>query len=111
GTESVVREWRARGCRVEHIDLDRIPVRVFDRAPPDEPAVSLGPRSITTAPKFATEIVAILLADLVGFSSLTDDQIPSFIEHVLGAIARLVATTSYPPVINESRGDGYLLIF
>ncbi len=101
GTESVVREWRARGCRVEHIDLERH----------EEAAVSLGPRQIAAPQKFATEIVAILLADLVGFSSLADDQIPLFIEHVLGAIARLIAATNYPPVLNESRGDGYLLIF
>ena len=53
----------------------------------------------------------MLFADVVGYSNLTEEQIPRFAERFMGAAADLVAKTDYPPVIGNTWGDAIYLVF
>ena len=47
----------------------------------------------------------MLFADAVGYSRLSEQQIPLFFEHYAGAIARLNSVTDHPAVHLETAGD------
>jgi class 3 adenylate cyclase len=57
------------------------------------------------------QVVGLLFADVRGFSTLSDDEIPLFVEGVLGAIADELSRATRPPLIANTWGDGLYLVF
>jgi class 3 adenylate cyclase len=57
------------------------------------------------------EIVAILFADLVGFSKLKEEQYPSYIEGFLGTLARRLASCPFVPIYKNIWGDAICFVF
>jgi class 3 adenylate cyclase len=57
------------------------------------------------------QIVGLLFADAVGFSKLSEEEIPRFVEHFLGAIGTLLQTTADAPVLKNTWGDGLYFVF
>jgi class 3 adenylate cyclase len=57
------------------------------------------------------EIVAILFADAVNFSRLTDDQLPSYLNDFVGLIARMAEDVGVQPVATNTWGDGFYFVF
>jgi len=109
GTASVVEDWRRRGHEVQIIDVrellrqsgGEIEARSDDLpSPPNRPDMPDAPR-----------IMAILFADAVQFSKLTESQVPRFVEHFLGAIGKLADEAECPPVARNTWGDGLYLVF
>lgn len=89
--------WARSGRRRAVVSIERPPPV---RRPPvnrDEP------------PKRAMK--AMLFADVQGFGTLRDDQIPAFIEMVMGRMARAVEWLAAPPTHVETWGDGLFLVF
>jgi class 3 adenylate cyclase len=115
GASSVVEHWRARGYRPEIIDLAKI------RAGAKEPAgekfkrerenVKSPPEIPPSAGGFGSRLVSILFADAVGFSKLTELEVPLFVEEFLGAIARLSASFSDSIIAKNTWGDGLYFVF
>ena len=60
---------------------------------------------------FRHEIKAMLFADAVGYSRLTEDQIPIFVARFLGSVARLNREVDYAPIHSETAGDGLYMVF
>lgn len=54
---------------------------------------------------------AMLFADVQGFGALRDDQIPAFIETVMGRVAKAVEGLAARPSHVETWGDGLFLVF
>ena len=54
---------------------------------------------------------AMLFADVQGFGALRDDQIPAFIEGVMGRMAQTVEGLEARPCHVETWGDGLFLVF
>ncbi|HUX13863.1 MAG TPA: TRAFs-binding domain-containing protein [Spirochaetia bacterium] len=57
------------------------------------------------------ETVALLFADLVGYSRLTEEQVPRFIEGFLGSVASRIANTHYRPLFKNMWGDALYFVF
>jgi class 3 adenylate cyclase len=60
---------------------------------------------------FTHEIRAMMFADAVGYSALSEDQTPDFITQFLGAVADLNARTAQRPEHVETTGDGLYMVF
>jgi class 3 adenylate cyclase/tetratricopeptide (TPR) repeat protein len=95
--------------RVEIID-------VSDLLPPERARAEARGESVTTPAAFAdsdfkAHMVALLFADAVNFSKLTEAQIPVFVQHFLGAIGSLVARFRPAPLLKNTWGDGLYLVF
>ncbi|MET3663556.1 tetratricopeptide repeat-containing protein [Caulobacter sp. 1776] len=88
--------WARSGRRRAIIGVER---------PPPPPA-----RSISDEPP-RRAMKAMLFADVKGFGALRDDQIPAFIEAVMGQMARTVEGLAAPPAHVETWGDGLFLVF
>jgi class 3 adenylate cyclase len=54
---------------------------------------------------------SLLFADAVGYSRLTEDQIPRYVERFLGAVAQLNRRTAHRFEHVETAGDGLYLVF
>jgi class 3 adenylate cyclase len=113
GTSSVVELWHERGLEVEHID-----VRALTGAGPPPPAPSESPTPVrgsgrggSEGQELRHEIKSMLFADAVGYSKLTENQIPIFIEHFLAGVADLNRRTDNRPIHMETAGDGLYFVF
>ena len=99
GTVSLVALWERAGMRVESID----PGTAAEAATP--PAAAARPDAIRH------EMRALLFADAVGYSKLTEDQIPVYISEFLGAIAAMACSSPNRFEHVETAGDGIYMVF
>jgi hypothetical protein len=53
---------------------------------------------------------ALLFGDVKGFSRLDDEQLPRFAEHVLGALARVLAARGADVLFRNTWGDGIYVV-
>jgi class 3 adenylate cyclase len=113
GTADTVGRWRNLGLNCEIIDLREILAAELPdlgaravhsvesaSAPPKEPAAA-----------FSSEIRALLFGDAQGFSKLTEEQVPLFVEHFMGLIGTLIAGSQYQPLVKNTWGDGLYFVF
>ena len=108
GAASLVEIWHARNLEVDAIEL-AAPGRDPDAAtqapgtrPPFSPTVAGGMRH---------ELRSLLFADAVGYSKLSEDQIPNYIAGFLGAVGDLSHRTKHRFEHAEVAGDGLYLVF
>jgi hypothetical protein len=118
GTAAAVARWRELGHEVQVIDLAQLrgesgrpPHRA--RTPVTAPAPPAGSAPLGLGPQ---TVMAVLFADAVGYSKLTEEQVGRFVEHFLGAVAALAARAAdarpaYAPVTRNTWGDGLYLVF
>jgi class 3 adenylate cyclase/tetratricopeptide (TPR) repeat protein len=113
GTADIVNDWLRLGYSVNYIDpsdvtrkksLEPISVSIVDRTFSDE-------MERKQSSGFTTKIMALLFADVKGFSNLTEKEIYLFLEHFLGMVAELLNTTPYSPIKKETWGDGFNFVF
>lgn len=114
GTASAVEHWKKLGVTPNVIDLARILKKQSESRPAvKEPPLSKPRRSKRPGNKatLPTRIMAMLFADAVNFSKLTEQQIPLFLTHFLGAIGKLISTSPHAPSIKNTWGDGLYFVF
>ncbi|HEX8071096.1 MAG TPA: tetratricopeptide repeat-containing protein [Pyrinomonadaceae bacterium] len=61
--------------------------------------------------EFVPQIKALLFADAVHFSKLTEEQIPLFLRHFLEPVGRLLDRPEYAPEFRNTWGDGLYFVF
>ncbi len=115
GTASTVQRWRNLGYKPTVIELTRSPTRgplvkqlretlAEDKATiPDAGSVPMT--------HFDSRILAILFADAVDFGKLTESQVPRFVHHFLGAIAKLIREFKHTTLEKKTWGDGLFFVF
>jgi class 3 adenylate cyclase/tetratricopeptide (TPR) repeat protein len=111
GTADLVGRWRAQGLPLETIALAALRARpstfaAAPAAPPDDGAQA-GAAS-ASAPQ---QLLAMLFADVRGFSRLADAQMAPFVDRFLGAIGALPAACGIEPLCVNTWGDGYFAAF
>lgn len=127
GTAAAVARWRAFGCDATVIDLAQILrdhrpdlARVADdqllpaRGTEPSGSVRQGSPQAAAGPSTAPlrpEMMALLFADVVGFSKLCEEEIPLFAQHFLGLVAHLCETSASRPVQRNTWGDGLYFVF
>jgi class 3 adenylate cyclase len=113
GTAGTIERWRLAGLEVEIIDLARIlaegpielsPSRTIQIVPDQS-------RAANTPSQFTAEIRALLFADAEGFSKLSDEEVPRFVEHFLGLAGGLAEDSAYRPLVKNTWGDGLYFVF
>jgi len=111
GTASAIARWRKAGLPVELIALPAV------NSPNESatPAGAAGRIRLTRRRKgkanLGVEIRAMLFADAVGFSKLTEDELPKFVRHFLGLIGQLIRGAGRQVISKNTWGDGLYLVF
>lgn len=115
GTAGTIEHWSKAGLQVEIVDLaslfsERVATASLSASAPAADDASQGaPEPGSSA--FVAEIRALLFADVEGFSRLSDEEVPRFVEHFLGLGAGLMAETEHKPLVTNTWGDGLYLVF
>jgi class 3 adenylate cyclase len=107
GSASVVDAWERRGIAVDKVHLSKL------RTGTVAPDVAATPSTTPTETDDAAshEIKALLFADAVGYSQLSEDQIPRYVNAFLGAVAALNRRTKHRFEHVETAGDGLYMVF
>jgi class 3 adenylate cyclase len=112
GTESMVRSWRKQYPEVVIIDPLEIAAQKKIRIKTADAQIKKTASGGKILNGFAKpEINALFFADVTKFSTLTDRQIPSFVHHFLGTVARLLEKGGYKPALKNTWGDGLYIVF
>ena len=104
---SLLRIWRSQNFELEEVRLPESSGGPL--APEASPAAFLSEEGIPGA--FTHEVRAMLFADAVGYSALSEDQTLIFVTQFLGAVADLNAQTAQGPEHIETTGDGLYMVF
>ena len=107
GTTSNLSLWRAGGINVDEIRLSELRATKARAPAPLGEVPTHGDRQSVAR----HEMRAMLFADAVGYSKLSEDQIPGYIAGFLGAVAELSRRTSHPFEHVETSGDGLYMVF
>jgi class 3 adenylate cyclase len=105
GAASIVALWRAGDVQLEEIDIGALRGQT-----PAPRASALAPTPSATPPT-RHELRAMLFADAVGYSKLSEDQIPGYISGFLGAVAAHSRSTAHRFEHVETSGDGLYMVF
>src|SRR2546423_1715877 len=116
GTASAVEHWKKLGLDVGVIDIAKILKRQTVNGANLKKGIAKGSPKKSSAKRakrdtLPTRIMAMLFADAVNFSKLSEQQIPLFLTHFLGAIGRLISTSPHAPLIKNTWGDGLYFVF
>jgi len=106
GAASLVRLWQSQNVALEEIRMPELSGNASELESLHEES-----ESEEQPPGFSHEMRAMLFADAVGYSALSEDQTPHFINEFLGAVADLSARTAQPPEHVETSGDGLYMVF
>ncbi len=107
GTASVVTMWRETGVPIEQVELNSSNEQSVQTA---KDATAAAAEKDGRWP-FEYSVEAMLFADAVGYSRLTEEQIPLFFEHYAGMIAAFNEETAFKAVHIETAGDGMYMVF
>ncbi len=110
GTGSLVSMWQRSGVPLEHIEISAV---AAEGSVQERKAEQAAEQSATSGGRQSLEyeIKAMLFADAVGYSRLSEHQIPLFFEHYFGGIAELNEQTNYKAAHIETAGDGIYMVF
>ena len=112
GAASAARRWGELGHDPKIIDLAKIAGRATARGAVEVVASLRAGVAFESRPtNFSARIVAVLFADAVGFSKLSEEEVPRFVEHFLGAIAKLVNEFGGKVLAKNTWGDGLYVVF
>lgn len=111
GTGSIASLWQSANIPIEHVRVGTDRARSEPPATADTSAWSRRSSSTDRSWDFEYKIETMLFADAVGYSQLTEDQIPLFFRFYAGAIADYNDTSPYKAVHIETAGDGMYMVF
>lgn len=104
--DALLARWTEQGDRVETIECDGLaPSWRPDPGATEDPVHSSG------AEPFTQRVLALLCADVSGYSRIAESEIPNFVRHFLGAIAGLEASVPHPPMLKNTWGDAFYFVF
>ncbi len=109
GTATAVDRWRRAQVPVEVLSLSTL--RQIRRSPVTADLKTETLRKQKPPAATNSQIVALLFADAVGFSRLTEHEIPAFTRHFLGMIANLTRKSPRAILAKNTWGDGLYLVF
>jgi class 3 adenylate cyclase len=111
GTASVVEHWQRAGHNPKIIDIGRI-VAIESGAPIAPTSAGDAQLAPREADRVAgSKVLAMLFADAVGFSKLTEAEVPPFVRRFIGAIADLLNRYSPHVLARNTWGDGLYFVF
>ena len=116
GASSVVDNWRMLGYKPEVIDLEKIRTGGAlqgrtDVIRPEILTTNLPDGRAASTVHFGSRLVSILFADAVGFSKLSEMEVPRFVDEFLGAIAQLSSRFASSILAKNTWGDGLYFVF
>ncbi len=110
GTADIVAGWQAKQFSVEIINPATLSPSGTQQFSERFSTSHRIPNVLETRKSGGSKVAAILFADVVKFSKLTESQLPLFVEHFLGLVADQIRKLPNPPIKKNTWGDGLFLV-
>ncbi len=114
GTADCVERWKRFGHEMKTVDLAAILREhhsgLWTRRPSSRKPRA-HPRHPGARPESQMHIIAILFADVVQYTRLTEEEVPRFVEQFLGMVSDLIVNSGYAPEVKNTWGDGLFFAF
>jgi class 3 adenylate cyclase/tetratricopeptide (TPR) repeat protein len=122
GTADCVQTWRESGFPFMVIDPSSAALSKYagsateTGAEADKASAAGGkkarkPAAVPASKESGRQTVAILFADLVGYSRLQEEQILSYVQGFLGTLAQAVRRSPFKPLFKNTWGDAVCFMF
>jgi class 3 adenylate cyclase len=111
GTATIIEMWRSAPYEPEIINLRELRYEVAGRASRPKQQLRHKERRAARSAQTTSRTIAILFADAVGFSKLMEAEVPRFVQHFLGAIAKLTNRFRKAILTQNTWGDGLYFVF
>jgi class 3 adenylate cyclase len=112
GTGSAISRWRSCGQSVRAVNPLTLAWQDYGSVPgPLAPSDQWLSSESHTRAEDRRALVSLLFADAVGFSKLSEAQIPQFVTHFLGPIAALLERSKRAPIVQNTWGDALYFVF
>lgn len=116
GTAECIESWKRSGLPMVVIDPvrateTRVEGRTGPAAAPARQVRAAGRAARPASPGTDRQIVAILFADLAGYSRLEEEQVPRYVRAFLAALADTLRRRRLRPVYKNTWGDAICLVF
>jgi class 3 adenylate cyclase len=123
GTFEFIKMWEAKGLIKEIIDINGLAKNFSGRKHREKRVGQKSPRERQKSvfqtghifkkkkEKMKREMKALLFADLVGYSTLKEEQFPSFYRDYLWALCENLKRSRYTPLYKNSWGDALYFVF
>jgi class 3 adenylate cyclase/tetratricopeptide (TPR) repeat protein len=85
-----------------------VPMTIVDPVGADKSAAALAPQSDSPGKR---KLMAMLFADVIGYSQLSEKEISTFYESVLPEVASLCDMPAHRPVVADTFGDAFYFVF
>ena len=112
GAASAMRQWQQHGVPAHRVCIEAPPAaagRHNEVLPVVPVTAQIDAPAAGEAP--GDTVMSLLFADAVGFSQLTDVEVPLFVESCLGLVADLIEEDGASIPVRETWGDGLFLAF
>ena len=109
-----VKQWASVAAESKLLDLavpSEKPLPAFRRRRSTKPVTQPLQSDAASQDGVQRKIAALLVADVRGYSQLTEDQIQNFAVHFLGMLAEAMRTLREPPVETNRWGDALFIAF
>ncbi len=112
GTASTVNHWKEWNETVEVIDLATLMEPPSVSLPISQMVAStVSTTSVPQSNETNQNLRALLFADVVNYTRLTEEQFLPFTDHFLGTVAQLLESPGYQPLMKNTWGDAIYLVF
>ena len=108
GTGSVVAEWEHRQLQPHVISIGS-PGAAASATPSTAPFAAAAGQS--AGPAVRHEIKAMLFAEVINYQKIGERQMPAFVEHFKGAVAKLMADMKTTPLAADSWGKSQRFVY
>ncbi|HTP58888.1 MAG TPA: TRAFs-binding domain-containing protein [Spirochaetia bacterium] len=117
GTSDCIREWEQTGF--PYIVIDPVTATVEDRGASSRQGRAAKPRTARShfihaagrEPGKERRTVAILFADMVGYSKLHEEQVPAYVRGFLSGVSKTLRESTAEPLYKNTWGDAICLAF
>jgi class 3 adenylate cyclase/tetratricopeptide (TPR) repeat protein len=111
GTADTILRWRAQGHQVTVIELEELLRPHLPLIAKPNPAIPVKPVPTKSSIR-GSHLVAIFFADAKGFSRIAEPDLPGFVEHFLGLVARQIDALppDEQPLTRNTWGDAVYLV-
>ena len=112
GTAQLIRAWESKGLSLEVIGLDGLKgTGSQERVEVSGSSAFIPSKKAKRGKNVRRAVKAMLFADLVGYSTLKEEQFPHYISDYLGQLASNLKQSGYKPLFKNIWGDALYFVF
>jgi class 3 adenylate cyclase len=111
GTSECVKQWQKTGFPCVVINSKTAQVETISARSTSSGGKAVRATKVRPPARSSRQTIAILFADMVGYSKLAEEQVPSYVRGFLSGVSQTLAASAVEPLYKNTWGDAICLAF